>query len=270
MKSRFVLSLYAIPLTVLLLAGCGNLPPLEDSEPAAGEEEYADASSTAPEEDPLQQHLRARSKVNPKNMGEAAYTKHVPPPGQKPDDTRLAAIEDEVADMDQQMKVMTAGISAPTPTHKPALIIDGRRVITEVPPQKPIMQQAAVQPVSIDQSGGQEFSGSGASVTDVRLGDHPDKTRLVLDLDARSAFQFDLDNGQHALRINLPGTTWGTQQQKIFPNHPLIAGYAAHSLEGGGTSLVIALKKNARVLLSSAFPPDQGKSDRIVFDIGPG
>jgi hypothetical protein len=252
-------------LLVLSASGCMRTDQQAQEKADA---EYAAASAPASGDDPLQQHLRARAQVNPRNMGAAAYTKHVPSDGSAPDDAQLAQIEHEVLDMNREAVQIAAVIPPATPAHKPPpppdLIIDGKRVITHVPPQA---QTQTYTPVS---TGGQTAPLSGhAAVQDVRLGVHPDKTRIVLDLDARSGFQYDLDNAQRALRITLPGTAWNAEQQKILSNNDLIAGYAAQPAADGGTTLVIALKRNVKLLLSAYYPPDQGKGDRFVFDIGP-
>jgi N-acetylmuramoyl-L-alanine amidase len=111
---------------------------------------------------------------------------------------------------------------------------------------------------------------SGKDVSAIRLGQHPDKTRIVLDVGSDASFTTDLDNAEKILLVELPKTGWSAPTAQRFTNSPLLAGYTAQSMSGGGTRLAIELKRPARVLAASALKAEGDKSARIVLDLAAG
>lgn len=105
------------------------------------------------------------------------------------------------------------------------------------------------------------------SVRQIRFGEHPDKTRIVLDISDEVAFRYDLDNEEHILVIELPGLGWGTAAQTVVQNSVLVKSYQASSDGQGGTRLAIQLKKDAKVMWAQPIPSVGGKDPRIVIDI---
>ncbi len=116
-------------------------------------------------------------------------------------------------------------------------------------------------------------SATGANVTGVRIGEHGNKTRFVIDLTGKSKpdFKYDLDNGEKLLLVDLPSTGWtGKQSGKGGAGAPLVEGWSVQKGASGGSSLAVQLKKNARIL-STQFLPAEGKDPaRLVMDIAAG
>jgi hypothetical protein len=111
-------------------------------------------------------------------------------------------------------------------------------------------------------------SGSGTAVSNLRLGEYPAKTRLVLDLSGPSPYSTELDNGEKLLVVQIPKAGWTAEQRKSLGNHPLVAGYTAQPGPDGGTTLAIELKKPVKIAASSALPPNATyKSHRIFIDL---
>lgn len=107
------------------------------------------------------------------------------------------------------------------------------------------------------------------AVKSLRLGEHPGRTRIVLDVSGPAKFSSDVDNNEKLLLIELPGTAWSAEAQKKM-NHPLIAGYTAQPGPDGGTMLALELKKGAKVTGGSALPPNSTYNNHRVFvDIAP-
>ena len=114
-------------------------------------------------------------------------------------------------------------------------------------------------------------SGGGeSSVTGVRIGEHGSKTRLVFDLDAKSkpAFKYDLDNGEKLLLVEMPSSAW-VGSSSGSPKSPLISGWTASKGAGGGSSVAIQLKKDARVLSTQFLKAEGNDPARLVVDIAP-
>lgn len=112
----------------------------------------------------------------------------------------------------------------------------------------------------------------GNMVTAVRIGEHGTKTRLVMDLTAKTKpeFKYDLDNGEKLLLVEMPSSGWGGAESGKPANSPIIAGWSVQKGASGGSSVAIQLKKNARIL-STEFLKAEGKDPaRLVMDIAPG
>ncbi len=109
--------------------------------------------------------------------------------------------------------------------------------------------------------------GSGAAVSSVRVGDHPGKVRIVLDLTGPAKFAADVDNNEKILLVDLPGTGWTAETQKLIKN-PLVKGYVAQkNATGNGTVLAIKLAKPAKVLMATVLPPNESYGNRIAIDV---
>ena len=103
----------------------------------------------------------------------------------------------------------------------------------------------------------------------VRIGTYPNRTRLVLDVAKKSPFQFDIDNNEKLMIVELPSSPWSAAAQRTLSSNPLVAGYTAQDNGSGGTVLVIELKKPAKVQRYSDLPPNKKYGHRIYFDIVP-
>lgn len=144
------------------------------------------------------------------------------------------------------------------------------------PPQQgyhqPAYQQGGYQPPPPQQNYQQASYGSGyggAAVTNVRFGEHPGKTRMVLDANGKVAFSHNVDNRENIIMINLPGTGWMGMPQMMVNNSPLVSSYNVIPDNQGGQQMIIQLKRPAQVLWSQALDPTGGQGHRIVFDIAP-
>jgi len=100
----------------------------------------------------------------------------------------------------------------------------------------------------------------------LRTGEHPGKTRLVLDLTGESKYRADIDNEENLLLIELSDAGWSAASQKLM-NHPLIKGYSTQAAPNGGTILALELKKPVKILGSSALKPNAQYGNRIYLDI---
>jgi hypothetical protein len=105
------------------------------------------------------------------------------------------------------------------------------------------------------------------AVSSLRVGDHPGKTRIVLDLTGPGKFSADLDGAENILLIELPGAQWLAAAQKSFGAHPLLQSYSVQS-SGDSTRLVVALKKAAKLGTQESLSPNATYNNhRIVIDL---
>ena len=105
-----------------------------------------------------------------------------------------------------------------------------------------------------------------AAVNSIRFGEHPGKTRMVLDLTGASTYKADVDNNEHVLFVELSKADWATTGEKVL-SHPLVAAYATQPSKSGGTTLALKLKKPVKIVGSAALPPSSSKGHRIYLDL---
>jgi N-acetylmuramoyl-L-alanine amidase len=101
----------------------------------------------------------------------------------------------------------------------------------------------------------------------LRLGEHADKTRIVIDLTGAVVPRVDLDNIEKILVIELPQVTLAGVVDKDFQN-PLIQSLSIQPLETGGTRAILLLKKDSVILSQSVLKPGSGTPHhRLVIDL---
>lgn len=115
-------------------------------------------------------------------------------------------------------------------------------------------------------SGGAQAA-SGATIRELRTGEHKDKTRIVLDASGPASYRYDLDNGEKLLVIELPGTSWSGATQKSYKRSPILASYNVYPMDGGGSRVVVQLKKATSVSYETVIKPNGNKNYRIVIDL---
>lgn len=105
------------------------------------------------------------------------------------------------------------------------------------------------------------------AVTDVRLGIHPDKTRLVIELSEAPAYRvFSLADPARVV-VDLPAVDWpaGASQDGAG----LVAALRYGLFTSGTSRVVLDLSGPGRVIDSFVLPPRDGKGHRFVLDVAP-
>lgn len=185
--------------------------------------------------DPLEQHMMARRQVDPNQIsGPRKYTlKTKPEEAEKLTYSRTLRLKEPL---------------------EPA---------SSTPPKQKTLKMAKAKTIL-----GGILSPPPQNILNVRIGEHPGKTRIVLDLDETSPFTYDLDQRENVLIVELPKAGWKTTSEKIFQTHGLLKSYHTQRAEKGGTILTVRLKKSSRIVMGTALgPASPGGPHRIVFDI---
>lgn len=113
-------------------------------------------------------------------------------------------------------------------------------------------------------------SGGGSAVTQMRFGEHPDKTRIVFDTGQQVSFDYDLDNSENILLVKFPRAGWNAAQKATVGNSDLVQSYSAMPNAQGGTDVILQLKRQARVQWAQSIPPSGGgQGHRVVLDVAP-
>lgn len=160
-------------------------------------------------------------------------------------------------------------ITAPPPQPAPAPAANAGAVPlqkAQPPPQpppvaaeKPAEKKAAPSPVAIT---------GPTQVTGVRIGEHADKTRMVLDLSGPAKYSYDLDNVEKLLVLEIPDAGWKGPTQWKAGKSPVLDSWNATPLDGGkGSRMIIQLKDAASVIYETTLAASGQESFRIVIDL---
>ena len=111
-----------------------------------------------------------------------------------------------------------------------------------------------------------EFVDKPATISDMRVGNHRDKTRLVFDVSHPTNLTYVLSDNGTSLKLSLPKAVWvGTKQI-----NSIVGGNITKVKKGKdpeGTNLIITSHRPIRVKNTFFLQPNKDKGHRIVVDI---
>ena len=202
-------------------------------------------------DDPLAMHLAARKQVDPRDTSSRhAYTT-TPTKEQvyRQADERVVEMASNIRPSEESPERFAPPVSAiPEPVQSVQM--------------QPALQDTA--PQNIIPAAGTVLS----EVTAVRIGRHPDKTRLVFDLSGPGKFSYDIDPTGRVLSVRLPQSGWSAAPQSPGSGG-LVKSLHAAPAPGGGVAVNIELSRPGRLAYGGALPPNAVHGDRIVFDVAP-
>lgn len=105
-------------------------------------------------------------------------------------------------------------------------------------------------------------------VSAVRFGAHPDKVRMVLDLNQTVDFRVFAMAGPHRIVVDLPAFTWKAGDISKSPGTHL-RGIRTGLLQAGISRIVIELDRPALVKGAFLLPAGNGQPTRLVVDYAP-
>ena len=131
----------------------------------------------------------------------------------------------------------------------------------------PVVEKAVPAPVVIaPKPEAKPTATTGSTVQGVRLGEHENATRLVIDWTQLGDVRTDLDNSEKLLLVTLSKTDWNAKKNVSGLSSPLVSGWTVDE-NNGGKILAIQLKKSVTVKNISKLKPDGGKPARVVIDL---
>lgn len=114
-----------------------------------------------------------------------------------------------------------------------------------------------------------EGRGAPAQISDVRIGQHGDRTRIVLDVDHELKFEVFTLSDPYRVVINLPEVNWTLDAQNI-PENKGVLNRMRYGLFSPGTSrMVLDVKGPVGVSNSFMLKPVDGGRWRFVLDLAP-
>lgn len=107
------------------------------------------------------------------------------------------------------------------------------------------------------------------TVRNMRIGEkNGGVTRVVLDTNSPARLNYDLDNNEKILVIEVPNAGWSAQKSASLTQSPLVASYKAES-DKTGSRLILQLKQEASVVSTARLPAGKGSGDRVYLDLAP-
>ncbi len=104
-------------------------------------------------------------------------------------------------------------------------------------------------------------------VSAVRIGEHPYKVRLVLDLSGPSDYKITSENGGDIINIDLPSTAWDADRYHDLSKHPIFEKCEVLGIDGGtGSRLRLHARSPIETFYNTAIPPEKGRGHRIYAD----
>ncbi len=106
-----------------------------------------------------------------------------------------------------------------------------------------------------------------AQVKDIRVGEHPDKVRVVLDLS--SAVDFAVKEGDTGMvvMIDIPAARWDAEQSRALPYNMVLKEFKVEELANGGARLLLVARDTMLVKDSAVLPAAKGGSPRLYIDL---
>lgn len=172
-----------------------------------------------------------------------------PVPQEKSPEERIDELEVEVTALRQELNLIRPSLQKAmadkTPVKK-----------TSPAPQAP----KPAPPVAVETYQGPPMLAS------VRAGEHPGRTRLVLDVGRETPFSYDLDNFEKILMINLPEAAHGKELRGVLQSSPFVAAYQSQPTETG-SRLFVQLRQPVKILKADNIRATAENGARIFFDI---
>lgn len=194
----------------------------------------------------------------------------------KPAIVRLVAVESDIQDLIKQLDMLLQGES----TAPPVPLVSEKNKLSQADKAAPVPKatpppQSKIEPTPQNNNIAPEspppkaVSASGGPVVRaLRVGQHSDKTRLVIDASKKTSYSVDLDNQENLLIIEMPDARWTAPRQKSFARSSILKSYSVEDMNGGkGSRVILSLKKVTKVLKEQALPPGPNPNYRIFLDL---
>lgn len=243
----FLLSLFPLFICLLAVSACqprytGKPNPNLSAEDPSDLLEAEEGSWLLVEEDrqatPIQQNLLARGEVEPDKISKK--NKHT------------KSVKDSHAKDENHFRVLKLE------RQLPGEIATGLYDIEDDAPSSPQMEMFPIQDSISD----------AVRVLGVRTGEHPGKTRIVLDVAEKTSYSVDVRAAGQMVVIDLPNASWDAGNSEAFAKSGVLESYIVDAKGKMGASMILKTRKPVRVLNKMLLDPvSSGGNYRIVVDI---
>ena len=112
-------------------------------------------------------------------------------------------------------------------------------------------------------------SAGAADVSDVRIGVHPGKTRMVIELSEKVPYRFFTLQDPYRIVIDLPEVQWKIPETPRSPSGGVITSYRFGLFQAGNSRLVVDIDRPAKLANHVILPATKGHPYRLVLDLEP-
>lgn len=187
--------------------------------------------------------------------------------------TRLVAVEKDMRDLMNQLETLVA-----SDTQADQIIVQNAEAPPAIPPTTVAepqtnaiaaptsVTQPIVAPVAASQPAPAVAAASGINVKDLRIGEHADKTRIVLDMSGEVPFTATVNGDGMGMVVTFPGAGWQTDASWSSDVSPLVRSYTASATADGGTRLDVTFAEKASLKYKGFIKPRNDLS-RLVLDL---
>jgi opacity protein-like surface antigen len=112
------------------------------------------------------------------------------------------------------------------------------------------------------------FTGKAAVISDLRVGTHPDKTRIVLDVSHPTDLSYKVSRDGKTIRLDLPNAAWSSKNSRTGFGGGSIVGFT-YSVTSKGSRLTLKSDTAVRIKRPFFVSPGGNRGHRIVIDIVP-
>lgn len=183
----------------------------------------------------------------------------------QPSIRRLMAIESDMQELIGELRKLSqeqeSAFNRPAPV-QPIQVAPATRVNIPVEPA----YRAPTKPTTYQNNSAPPVQNGVATIYDVRTGEHPGRTRIVMDVNTATNYTVDIDNNENIMVIDLPNTNWTAAKTMSLGKSPVISSYKVESNESGNI-MIVQLKKNAKIGYKATLPSNSGSGKRIVIDV---
>lgn len=259
--------------SILMVSGCGKIQmPRFSSEKEKITAETEEKRNELREEISYLDEKQPKQRLNPKNLfgktirNESERMDRLERAVQdmrnefnsvKPSINRLMSLEGDIQRLIHELKTISQG-GEPAMESKPMTLAKSQTKKKSTYRQKPAAKTSYQKKSPPPASGG-------ATVYDVRTGEHPGKTRLVIDVNKKTGFNVDIDNDEKIMVIELPQANWTAAMSRNFPRSRYVSSYSVEQ-SGNGHIMILQLKRSARISYQDDLP-GSGSSRRLVIDV---
>jgi len=181
----------------------------------------------------------------------------------KPSIKRLMAVEGDIQGLITELQKLSANPSIATPTPRASM---RQPITTPKRTTKRPAQASQKKPKSFQTKPTPPIQNGRANIYDIRIGEHPGKTRIVMDSNTKTSFNADIDNGEKIMIIELSNADWTAKTAQNLRKSPFISSFKVEP-SGEGQLIIFQLKRNASIGYKADIGALSGSGRRFVIDL---
>jgi hypothetical protein len=104
-------------------------------------------------------------------------------------------------------------------------------------------------------------------VSDIRMGQHPGKTRVVLDLSSPMDFSINYDPTSNSVFVDMPFADWSAAERWQRQGKPILLHNYRVERDGNEVKLILGVEDDIKIVAYGLLKPYAGKKDRLYIDI---